>query len=333
MEITKLFESNGAHKDEDLTNESYEFLCSLPKEKGWRTQNLYLYQGFWCQPKEIQATISAQNHFQAQDSDIMVASIPKSGTTWLKALTFAITNRNKYDLTKYHPLLDSNPHDLVPFLEYKLYADNKIPDLSNIGHPRLFATHIPLGSLPESIRSSKCKMVYICRSPFDTFISAWHFVNKIRPESYGPLEIEEAFDMYCRGVVGFGPHLDHMLGYWYECLAKPDKVLFLKYEDMKENLCFYLKKLADFLGCPFTLEEEKTGAVQEIGNLCSFKNMKELEVNQKGKGAIADFENKNLFRKGDVGDWVNYFTPMMVQRLANVMDEKLSGSGLSFKVF
>ncbi|GAA0168379.1 transferase [Lithospermum erythrorhizon] len=333
MAITQLIERNGTEQDnEGLTNEYKELVCSLPKERGWRTQNLYLYQGFWCQPNEIQATMSAQKHFQAHDSDLMVVSVPKSGTTWLKALTFAIMNREKYDVAKSHPLHFSNPHELVPFLEYKLYADNKIPDLSHIPRPRLLATHIPLGSLPGSIRSSKCKMVYICRNPFDTFVSAWHFINKIRPASYGPLGIEDAFNMYCRGVVGFGPYWDHMLGYWYESLTKPDKVLFLKYEDMKENPDYYIKKLALFLGWPFTLQEEKTGVVQEIGNLCSFKNLRDLEVNKKGKGAIADFENKNLFRKADVGDWVNHFTPMMVQRLAHIMEEKLSGSGLSFKV-
>lgn len=325
--------AEASHAQEEIAPESKEILSSLPIEKGWRTPNLYLFQGFWCQPKEIQAIISVQNHYKAKDSDIIVATIPKSGTTWLKALCFAIVNREKFDCQKNHPLLNSNPHELVLFLEYKLYANNQIPDLSTLPTPRLLATHMPLGALPESVRESYSKVVYLCRNPFDTFVSIWHYLCKIRPESLGPLSLEEAFDMYCRGVIGYGPYWDHMLGYWHESLEKPHKVLFLKYEEMKEDTTFYTKKLADFLGFPFSLEEEKCGKIEEISKLCSFEHLKELEVNKKGKGAIAHFENKNLFRKGEVGDWVNYFSPLMVERLTNIMEEKLAGTGLSFKLF
>ncbi|CAA2973578.1 cytosolic sulfotransferase 15-like [Olea europaea var. sylvestris] len=325
--------AEASHAEEEIAPEFKEILSSLPTEKGWRTPNLYLFQGFWCQPKEIQAIISVQNHYKAKDSDVIVATIPKSGTTWLKALCFAIVNREKFDYQKNHPLLTSNPHELVLFLEYKLYANNQIPDLSTLPTPRLFATHMPLGALPESVRESDSKVVYLCRNPFDTFVSIWHYLCKIRPESLGPLSLEEAFDMYCRGVIGYGPYWDHMLGYWRESIEKPHKVLFLKYEEMKEDTTLYMKKLAEFLGFPFSLEEEKYGVIEEISKLCSFEHLKELEVNKKGKGAIAHFENKNLFRKGEVGDWVNYFSPSMVERLTNIMEEKLAGSGLSFKLF
>jgi hypothetical protein len=158
-------------------------------------------------------------------------------------------------------------------------------------------------------------------------------MNKLRPENMGPLSIEEGFDMYCRGVIGFGPYWDHMLGYWRESFTRPQNVLFLKYEDMKEDICLNVKKLAAFMGCPFSVKEENRGVIKEIAKLCSFENLKELDVNRKGKAAIiADFENKYLFRKGQVGDWVNYLSPSMVERLAKVMEDKLSGSGLTFKL-
>ncbi|WKA11030.1 hypothetical protein VitviT2T_028565 [Vitis vinifera] len=34
--------------------------------------------------------MKSQEHFQAQPSDIILSSAPKTGTTWLKALTFSI---------------------------------------------------------------------------------------------------------------------------------------------------------------------------------------------------------------------------------------------------
>ncbi|KAG6382759.1 hypothetical protein SASPL_157533 [Salvia splendens] len=334
MGITQTIEnqSNTPSSDE-VSQECRELLTTLPKEKGWRTSNIYLYQNFWCQPKEIDAIISMQKHYIAEDTDIIVSTIPKSGTTWLKALCFAVANRRLYahDSTT-HPLLTSNPHALVPFLEYKLFANQEIPDMSRLPRPHLVGTHVPLGALPDSVRESQCKIVYMVRNPFDTFVSIWHFMSNLRPDSFGPLSVQEGFDMYCRGTIGFGPYWDHMLGYWHESLRNPNKVLFLRYEDVKEDAGFHLRKLADFLGFPVSAEEEEEGVVEGIAKMCSFEQMKELEVNKKGKGAIVDFENKNLFRKGVVGDWVNHFTPEMVERLSKIMEENLAGSGLSFKI-
>ncbi|CAN0862900.1 Cytosolic sulfotransferase 4 [Linum grandiflorum] len=195
-----------------MTLECQKLLLSLPREKGWRTPYIYNFQGFWCQPKQIQAILAFQAHFQVKDTDVLVASIPKSGTTWLKALVFSISNRTRFPI--------------------------------------------------------------------------------------------EAFEMYCKGVVGFGPFWDHMLGYWKESQERPEKVLFFKYEEMKEDVGIHLRKLAEFLGCPFSLEEEEDGLVEGIAKL-----------------------------KGEVGDWVNYLSPEMVDKLTKVMEDKLDGSGLKFKVF
>lgn len=322
-----------------LTDECQKMLALLPKEKGWRTSYLYQYQGFWCQAAEIQAISTFQKHFQARHDDIVLATIPKSGTTWLKALTFALVNRDIFPVDlespktkRRNPLLYSNPHDLVPFFEYKLYANNKIPDFSrddidliSSNKPRLFGTHIPYPSLADSIKESDCRVVYLCRNPLDTFVSSWHFIGSMTRYS-----LEEAFEMCSDGVIGFGPFWDHMLGYWKESLEMPEKVLFLTYEDLKEDTSFQLKRLANFLGCPFSLEEERDGVVEKVVKLCSFENLKDLEVNKKGK-SIKNFENKKLFRKGEVGDWVNHLSPEMVDKMSRVMEQKLGSSGLKFK--
>ncbi|GMN27287.1 hypothetical protein TIFTF001_041011 [Ficus carica] len=318
-------------EEEELVSEEWkQMILSLPKERGWRTSHLYEYQGFWCQIAKIQAIANFQKHFQSFYSDVVLASIPKSGTTWLKALAFAVTNRDRFSVTSdSHPLLTSNPHDLVPFFEYKLYANNQTPCFSNFfsfDQRRLFGTHIPYPSLADSIKTSNCRIVYICRNPFDCFVSTWHFLGPLTS-----LSLEEAFEMFCQGIIGYGPFWEHMLGYWKESLERPEKGLFLMYEELKEDPLFHLKRLAKFLKCPFSLEEERSGVVEKIKKLCSFQNLKELEVNKKGK-SIMSFENEKLFRKGEVGDWVNCLSPQMVERLSKVIDEKLGGSSLKFNV-
>ncbi|KAK0593027.1 hypothetical protein LWI29_029453 [Acer saccharum] len=327
-----------AEEEEEETEELKELLVTLPKEKGWRTPFIYKFQGFWSQPKEIQSILSFQKHFKTSESDVVLATIPKSGTTWLKALAFAIINRKRYSNTQNHPLLTSNPHDLVPFIEYEIYANNQVPDLSDFAQPRIFATHIPYHALEESMKKSDTtKIVYLCRNPFDTFISSWLFLKKLRPESLPQFSFEEAFKMYCDGFIGCGPFWEHMLGYYNESLKRPQHVLFLKYEDMKEDIVSNLRVLGGFLGFPFSLEEEREGVIEDIANLCSFDKLKELEVNKSGKAAMAflnnsNFENNYLFRKGQVGDWVNHFNPSMVNKLSQLMEDKFQGSGLSFKL-
>ncbi|KAK4741735.1 hypothetical protein SAY87_025323 [Trapa incisa] len=225
-----------------------------------------------------------------------------------------------------HLYQGSCPHELVRSLEVDLYIDNPDPDLSSISSPRLLSSHLLFGSLPESVVSSKCKLVYLCRNPKDTFVSLWYFINQMRLEdNLGANPMEEAFEMFCRGVSVFGPFWDHVLGYYKASLEMPKKVMFLKYEDMKERPVEELRRVAGFLGCPFS--ENQDEPVKEILRLCSFDSLSRLEVNQNGKlnnGAYKKF----FFRKGEVGDWMNNLSPEMAERLDRITQERFSSFGL-----
>ncbi|KAL2546595.1 Cytosolic sulfotransferase 12 [Forsythia ovata] len=117
-------------QEEAPTQECKELISSLPKEKGYVFSYSYKYEGFWYTPIHLQGLITCQKYFQAQDSDVFLVTIPKSGTTWLKAIMFTLINRKNYPVdTQNHPLHNNNPHNLVPFLELD-YVDNQNPDLS-----------------------------------------------------------------------------------------------------------------------------------------------------------------------------------------------------------
>ncbi|XP_048133619.1 cytosolic sulfotransferase 12-like [Rhodamnia argentea] len=317
-------------RDDDMPQAVKDLVSSLPSEENWVTNTLRLYQGFWFPSWRLNGIVNCQNHFQAHPSDILLVTNPKSGTTWLKAILFALLNRTKYsnsDSQQRHPLLTQNSHEIVPYLEDKLHLEEEIPDLSALASPRLFATHLPYSSLPQSVSDSKCKLVYLVRNPKDTFISMWHFLNKMRPEEKGQISIQECLDKFCRGVSPYGPYWDHVLGYHKASLEKPEKVLFVTYEQMKLDPHAHVRRLADFVGCPFSEEELRDGTVEGILRMCSFDNLRALEVNKGGK-LWNGVETKLFFRRGEVGDWVNYMSAEMGERIDGVMDEKLHGSGL-----
>ncbi|XP_057421828.1 cytosolic sulfotransferase 12-like [Lotus japonicus] len=320
-------------QENEITQECLELIPTLPREKGWVASHLHQYQGFWHNTRQLQGVLSCQKHFQAHNTDIFIVTIPKSGTTWLKALTFSLLNRHKYpNIQQNHPLLTHNPHFLVPFLELVLYQPKDRdfpPDLNSLPSPRLFSTHLPHVSLPKSIVDSSCKIVYLCRDPKDTFISMWYFTNRLRLENKGTNSLEEAFEKFCRGVSLCGPFWDHVLGYWKKSLEEPEKVMFLRFEDMKMKPACVLKELARFLGCPFSEKEEGAGVVDEIIKQCSFDELSNLEVNKKEKLSSGE-EHKAFFRRGEVGDWKNHLTDEMVEQMNTITEKKLAEDGLTF---
>ncbi|KAK5777164.1 flavonol sulfotransferase-like [Gossypium arboreum] len=325
------FDSHVEQHNEDEFQKSFkEMISTLPKGNSWGLpDHLYQYQGFWFTPPFLQGVLLAQQQFEAQPTDIILSSAPRTGTAWLKSLTFATITRTSYDDST-TPLLFRMPHDVVPFMEldHAHFSANR-----HLGIP-LLATHAPYSFLPTSIIDSGCKIIYICRDPKDTFVSMYHICTRYaKSQNTQPIELDEAFELFCEGVSWYGPYWDHVLGYWKASLEHPDKFMFLKYEEMNEDTVLYLKKLAEFMGCPFSSEEQQKGVPEKIIKMCSFENLSNLEVNKsgihrEGQGNL-EIQNKIYFRKGKVGDWKNYLTPKMATQLDQITQQKLSSSGLS----
>ena len=135
------------------------------------------YGGFWMPEPFLPGMAAARAGFQPRPSDVVLASFPKSGTTWLKALAFTITNRFDHAATNdTHPLLTRHPQDLVPFLEMPYRQLPPLSDLEKLPYPRLLYPHFPVTLLPPCVVTLGCRVVYLCRSPKDVLVSLWHFI-------------------------------------------------------------------------------------------------------------------------------------------------------------
>ncbi|KAG9145408.1 hypothetical protein Leryth_022816 [Lithospermum erythrorhizon] len=205
-----------------------------------------------------------QENFNADPIDILICSPPKSGTTWLKSLSFAIMTRNQFDESSNPLCLRQFPIDI--FLIWSLIL--QIGSFSRDQELRMLGTHLPLNALPKSVFTENCKIVYICRDPKDLVVSMFHFAKKF---PWPVFSFERTVERFCEGRSYYGPYWDHVLEYWKMSQEKPENVMFLKYEDMKENTLFHIKKLAEFLGEPFSQEEEMEGVPEKIMNMCSFE--------------------------------------------------------------
>lgn len=326
---------NREEEDYEKTYHNYnQMLQTLPKAKGWRAQHVVKYQSHWLSPNTaLKGALLLQNHFKPKPTDTFLAAFMKSGTTWLRSLLFATINRSRYDFSS-HPLLTTGPHAVFPFLDSYIYDKHPIADLDSLPSPRLFATHFSHDLFPESVKaSSGSKFVYIWRDPKDVLVSKWHFMNRLRTKDLPVLTLHEAFELFCDGVSEYGPFWDHVLGYWNASVEAPDKVLILKYEEVKREPGVHVQRLAEFMGVPFSVEEKEGGVVGEIVELCSFDKLRNLEVNKTGVSRFNEevvVQNRDFFRKGEVGDGVNYLTEEMIERLDRITERKFEGTGLEF---
>ncbi|XP_071700931.1 flavonol 3-sulfotransferase-like [Rutidosis leptorrhynchoides] len=300
--------------------------CSWLKDKlTW-----YKKQDFWNTQKLHLGSILAQENFKAEPSDLMLCSLPKSGTTWVKALSFAILTRQQFDEST-TPLRTTFPHDVIPSIEEDLEKINKVNrnELTSSA-PLMMSSHLPYTCLPESVISSNCKIIYIYRNVKDVIVSHYHFLREIFKVAIEEAPFDDAFEEFCEGISLYGPYWNHILGYWKASLERPGRILFLKYEDLKRDPTASVKTLAEFLGNRFSDEEVGKGVVESIIKLCSFEKMKNLDVNK--TGLRHNRERKFYFRKGKDGDWENYFTREMKEKIDGIIHEKLISSGVDLVV-
>ncbi|KAG2556538.1 cytosolic sulfotransferase 5-like [Panicum virgatum] len=318
-------------------------LPSLPLETRCPPLPLRRYNGFWLPEAVLTELPAIHARLRPRPSDIFLASFPKSGTTWLKALAFATVHRARHPPSGAdHPLRRMNPHECVRFMEMdpelRRDASSLLEEFEELDSPRVLGTHLPYCLLPDSIagEAAGSRIMYVCRNPKDAFVSGLFFVKKVS-SAYGAgagagaqsLSLEEAFELFCEGRLFAGPQWKHVLQYWEASMRRPKQVLFLEYERMLRDPKATVKKLAEFMGCGFSKEEEEGGVVDEIVKLCSLKELKNMEVNKSG-GNQAGVRNEAYFRKGSSGDWRNHLTPEMAARLDKIVEDALQGSGFAF---
>ncbi|KAJ4799745.1 Sulfotransferase [Rhynchospora pubera] len=329
----KIIEEANNHLIEKPQEEHEALLATLPLQPSGTPnfhpkQPFILYKGAWIAKSLVRGALAMEQHFKSRPTDLLLVTSPKSGTTWLKAMIFATLTRTSYPLDQ-HPLHTHNPHQCVTNLE-RVFSTGRRQIIEAIPSPRVFNSHLPYSVLPQTIIDSDCRIVYVWRDPKDVLISMWYFSGKIMGGADKIATFEEVYNSFCQGVNNYGPIWSHVLGYWEESKQRPEKILFLKYENILQEPVKHAKKLAHFIGCPYSEAEENQGVVEQIVELCSFGKLKNMDVNNNEIPSMSahNISPSYFFRKGEAGDWKNHLTQEMTERLNTIIEEKFKGSGL-----
>ncbi|XP_031239681.1 sulfotransferase 6B1-like [Mastomys coucha] len=266
---------------------------------------LHKYMGVFFSTMSSEELLDSLDSFDAREDDIFLVSYPKSGTHWLAEVIERIPDAG---ITLTSPI--------------ELGDISKFEELKMIPKRRAIPTHLNYEMLPVTVKQKQCKIIYIVRNPKDTAVSMFHYYrdNPNLPST----ETWAAFlELFLKGDVVYGSWFDHVLG-WEE--HKNNKnVLFLFYEEMKKDFVKSLKKITAFLG--IDVNDSEMGKIARSTSFSEMKNKAAKENCDPNHVICALTSDRNLvFRKGVVGDWINYFTPKQNRVFDELFTEKMRNS-------
>ncbi|GFU39863.1 hypothetical protein NPIL_181891, partial [Nephila pilipes] len=176
--------------------------------------------------KNIEDTLDNVPH----DGDIIIASYPKTGTTWLQYIVMQIVSKGEL-----YPDFDDCLLKYVPFLEM-----TGISVLDKIGKPRMYKHHCPYNMIQKN---NKAKYLYTYRRPEDAFISYYYFLQNL---NRNPPELDEFLNNFLSGKIGYGNYFDHVLSYYAH--KNDENMLLVSYEKLLLNRRDETLRIAKFLG-------------------------------------------------------------------------------------
>ncbi|XP_015276933.1 PREDICTED: sulfotransferase 1C1-like [Gekko japonicus] len=261
--------------------------------------------------------------FQAKPDDLLIATYAKAGTTWIQEIVDMIQQDGDTKKCKRAAV-----YERIPFIEWVVHESlpSGLEQAEKIPSPRTLKTHLPVQLVPPSFWEQNCKIIYVARNAKDSAVSYYHFhrMNQIMPE---PGTWEEFLEKYKAGKVLWGSWYDHVKGWWK---AKDNhRILYLFYEDIKENPRREIQKVMKFL--EKDLEKE---VLDKIIQNTQFENMKDNPMaNYTTKPPeLMNHKISPFMRKGAVGDWKNHFTVAQNERFDEDYEQKMEGISLTFRM-
>ncbi|XP_065177512.1 amine sulfotransferase-like [Sycon ciliatum] len=250
--------------------------------------------------------------FETKPDDVFIVTYPKSGTTWMQQIVKCIR-------TKGHPeTVDEHLEDIFPWFEAMPQKD-----MEDRPSPRIYKSHSPYYMAAKGkSEATRCKYIHVIRHPKDVCVSLFHHMKGFWDYEFNG-EFPEFVDLFLGGKVESGCWFDFVRT-WYECAAsKDERVLYVRYEDMKQKPREVIQQVADFLELPIdeaiidlTIEKSSFAKMQKDNHANMSWRKEEFRANA-----------EPFMRKGTVGDWKNHFSDEEQNKHFNeIFTEKLAGT-------
>jgi hypothetical protein len=178
-------------------------------------------------PQSLAAGLS----IAVRPTDVIIATFPKSGTTWIQQIVHAIRSRGSMDFEEIC--------EVVPWLE-SAHDMGQDPDANQAWGPRVFKTHLDGERTPPGGR-----YLLAVRNPKSVVVSFHRFFDGAYFEA-GSISLEAFTREWFMGGTASGRYWKHVKSWWPH-VGRSD-TLTLAYEDMIADHRGTVARIADFLG-------------------------------------------------------------------------------------
>jgi len=262
------------------------------------------------------------NAFPFRPNDVVVATYPKSGTTWMQQIVLQILSKGKLEI----PL-----HTISPWLDSRVGMERHLAMLSGQKHRRIIKSHLPLDALPYRPRP---KYVYVARDGRDACFSLYnhlsnatdfyfnmynHMPGRVGPPLMRPGPDVRAFFLQWLedSDRAASPYWEHIRSWWEA--RHVENILLVHYADLKRDLTGQIRRIADFLGNTVPTEDWPT-----VVEHCTFDYMKaHANLFVEAPEMIFKGGAQAVINKGFNGRWRDALTDEDVATYEKLAVEKL----------
>ncbi|PAA80903.1 hypothetical protein BOX15_Mlig021029g1, partial [Macrostomum lignano] len=284
-------------------------------------------------PTDVYRALDGVASMPVRSGDIFVVSFPKAGTTWLQELVFMLATDFDSKLAETVSI-----EDRFPYLEYPYPGLATIKRWPMNTSRRFIKSHLPWGLLPRSVvddklsKSSGAKVIYLARCPKDTSISYYHFLRMLSPligytGDWSGDFVDRFLDSSGDRPLPYGPWLDHVEAFWRVSCDRPDRVMFLTYEELMADTAGCVIRIARFLG----VTEPSQRRVNEIVDFCNFHRMRLRPTTSYSwyRRYGAHDPRMGFYRAGRAGGWRSLMSADEAARFdAELLEPLRAGCGL-----
>lgn len=274
--------------------------------------------------KSRSALLGRLQRSKTRNADIIVASHPKSGSTWFRVMLSRL----------YHMRYKLPPQRIVKSDEF-YNRDRSLPRflVSNGHYAYERETQTVLDEADPAMAAGK-KLILLARHPCDIAVS-WYLQFTKRTKAFKrelinstlkqPIDRNniEMWDFVMHEELGL-PALIEFHNMWERRVNDSEAGMIVRYEDLRTQPVETLSQVCEFLATPFNREE-----IEHAVEFASFDNMRKLEQEGYFHNAGMALRNKKdpdtlKVRRAKVGGFRDYFTAEQVAIMDEMIRERLS---------
>ncbi|PAA54569.1 hypothetical protein BOX15_Mlig031048g3 [Macrostomum lignano] len=290
----------------DASGQPISGIVHTPDAEGVTVKNR-LWRGYYVSDfPEAEVRMDRLCEFSPRPDDVFIYAYLKCGTHWLHEIC--------------HFLLTGQAEVRPQPKELAMVEAADLEDLDKIPSPRVLNCHMRCSILPQRLVAGN-KIIYVVRNPKDTAVSLYHHVAGIDDYEYKG-SFKGFLGLFENGTMDAGSWFSHTRDF-LTAMAREGggNILMVEFERLKRDPESQIRRIARFLLDIDISDSLLTAICEKV----SFKSMQKARSNDFKEFFNERASQHGFYRKGEVGDWRNYFDEESSLRIDRLCAEALAG--------